>query len=825
MKLSDIWTYLKGLIPHPWWNVQRYVEKVTSSYSWIVIFLFGVLYDNCAHAIYDELTKSDEVKTWLNDSFVFVESNSLFNSLVVLLIAGLAIEEGLKFWQQREFRWSSFCIFLMCIVLFYRDGYWMFAQTVIGLNFKQYLLSLAALVLLTMILPPMIRRFGQCDKNKHDAEVGQLSNDAANDGGRIDLTRQKYANTVCNELQKADISTAPLAVGVLGDWGSGKTTFLNVMKKQLDSWAFCIDFNPWNSKSPEYIIQDFFCSLNGKLSPYCSDMTKSLAQYATVLSGLESPWGGLLAKLANRFLPNQDNELKDEIQNQLSSIGRPVVIFIDDLDRLDHNELFEVLRLVRNTAYFSNIIYVLAYDKQYLNGMLSNKNISNADKYIEKIVQLEFTLPSFSTNFIPLELYRRVAKIETNQTVLRELYGKIFERDYQTNQFRICAYLPQIRDVHRFANLLSVNYRCIAPKELDMAQFFLLQLVQYSNVSLYNKLRYSAQELLDTATDVKNGGLAYYKLKANVECGKEKFLLESLFPGFVRNAKSISYCNQFDRYFTYGLDSDHVPERIVERLLADPSDKELIKKCISSTYRINSLFHHLQSMDISTFKNEQILSFVRLCFNISFENPNISVSSLLYDQLQKVRNKGAELHDLIADVFEKGCNVSNFRVPFAYILREFYAWDPLAIQDPETAPLRLFSEKEIQAWAENNFRLYLSENSITSFEDIMTKGKPFNNLLRASTCFFTNDDGNTGYFSLVYPVVKDCFKDSKIQGFSKVVPKMFYIPEEYYEDELESKLDYICSIFGSLTNYKEFVDNYVDAADCDKQQHYKSLGI
>lgn len=825
MKFADIKAYLKNSIPHPWWNVQRYVAMVASWHSWIALLLFCVLYDNCSYAVYDELTKKDEVKSWLQDSFVFIESHAIFNSLVVLLLAGIAFEMGLKFWQQRKLRWKSICIYIMCIALLYRDEYWLFAETIIGLDYKQYILSLAVLVMLSMMVPPLIRKYGIRETGENNTNSVHLSNDAANDGNRVDLTRQKYANTVCGELQNADISTAPLAVGVLGDWGSGKTTFLNIMKKQVEGWAFCVDFNPWNSQSPEFIIQDFFCSLNGKLSPYCADMTKSLVQYATVLSGMESPWGGLLAKFANRFLPKQENDLKDEIQNQLSSIGRPVVIFIDDLDRLDHNELFEVLRLVRNTAYFSNIIYVLAYDKEYLNGILSSKDIPNADKYIEKIVQLEFTLPSFSTNFIPLELYRRVAGIENNQTVLRSLYNKIFEKDYQTNKFRVCDYLPQIRDVHRFANLLSVNYKCIAPNELDMAQFFLLQLVQYSNVSLYDRLRFSPHDFLDTATDVAKGGLSFYKLKKDVDCGKEKFLIESLFPVLQGNAKSIAYCNQFDRYFTYGLDSDHVPVRIVERLLNDPSDKDLIKKCTSSSNRISSLFHHLQSLEVNGYSNEQVLGFVRLCFNIAFENQNISVCSLLYDQLKNVASKFSELHDPIADIFKKGCEVSSFRVQFAYILREFYAWDPLETQDPETAPLPLFSKSEIEGWAEENIRLYLSENNVTSFEDIMSNDKHFNKLLRASTCSFTDDDGNTGYLSLIYPALKRSFNEAKIQDFKKVVSKMFYIPEEYYEDDIEYKLDYICSVFGSLANYKEFVENYVDATNAEKQKHFKSMGI
>ena len=52
-------------------------------------------------------------------------------------------------------------------------------------------------------------------------------------------------------------------------------------------------------------------------------------------------------------------KLKNDISNELLHLKKKVFVVIDDVDRLDKDEVFEVLRLVRNTAKFCNIIFFL----------------------------------------------------------------------------------------------------------------------------------------------------------------------------------------------------------------------------------------------------------------------------------------------------------------------------------------------------------------------------------------------------------------------------------------------------------------------------------
>ena len=79
--------------------------------------------------------------------------------------------------------------------------------------------------------------------------------------------------------------------------------------------------------------------------------------------------------------------LKEKIEEAITTDGsKPFAIFIDDLDRLEGNELFEVLRLIRITANFRNVVFIVAYDRDYICNVLNeSKNIKRAEEYIQKI--------------------------------------------------------------------------------------------------------------------------------------------------------------------------------------------------------------------------------------------------------------------------------------------------------------------------------------------------------------------------------------------------------------------------------------------------------
>jgi hypothetical protein len=196
-----------------------------------------------------------------------------------------------------------------------------------------------------------------------------------------------------------------IAVGVEGPWGMGKTSALNLLQREIHSLsaeAVVMRFNPWLIADRDDLIRAFLSELSVELKSKISkdlplvddalDSVDALARQLQTLasraakSGFESV-DGALAFLSARYAPDATlSELRKDVEGKLARLGRPIVVMLDDLDRLRARELKRVFQLVKAACDFRGIAYVLAYQRSYVNEALG-------DGYLEKIVQLEVQLP------------------------------------------------------------------------------------------------------------------------------------------------------------------------------------------------------------------------------------------------------------------------------------------------------------------------------------------------------------------------------------------------------------------------------------------------
>jgi predicted KAP-like P-loop ATPase len=79
------------------------------------------------------------------------------------------------------------------------------------------------------------------------------------------LGRIKPAQSFAEQVLALD-STEGVVVGVLGPWGSGKTSFVNLACGRLkDSGITILEFNPWMFSGAEQLVQAFFIELSAQL--------------------------------------------------------------------------------------------------------------------------------------------------------------------------------------------------------------------------------------------------------------------------------------------------------------------------------------------------------------------------------------------------------------------------------------------------------------------------------------------------------------------------------------------------------------------------------
>lgn len=220
------------------------------------------------------------------------------------------------------------------------------------------------------------------------------------------LGRSDGAYILADHLLALDLSGG-FVVGILGPWGSGKTSYVNLMSERfVERSVPVVSFNPWMFSGAEQLVSSFFFELSAqlKIRPGFSEIADDLADYGEGFSGLGwlpliGPWverGRGATKLFAKLLQRRKEGVggrRARLHEELSKLTDPLFVIIDDIDRLTTSEIRDVFKLVRLTASFPNVVYVLAFDRARVESALAEDGIPGRD-YLEKIVQLGFDLPA-----------------------------------------------------------------------------------------------------------------------------------------------------------------------------------------------------------------------------------------------------------------------------------------------------------------------------------------------------------------------------------------------------------------------------------------------
>lgn len=79
------------------------------------------------------------------------------------------------------------------------------------------------------------------------------------------LNRSSAISSFVKQVLELDPSFG-FVVGVLGLWGSGKTSFLNLARLDLEkSGITVLDFNPWMFSGADHLVELFFAEISAQL--------------------------------------------------------------------------------------------------------------------------------------------------------------------------------------------------------------------------------------------------------------------------------------------------------------------------------------------------------------------------------------------------------------------------------------------------------------------------------------------------------------------------------------------------------------------------------
>lgn len=496
-------------------------------------------------------------------------------------------------------------------------------------------------------------------------------------------------------------------IGLYGKWGEGKTSILNMveselLKKDKDNIVL-VRYNPWLLKDQESVLLDFFSSICTK--GFDEEVTNVIKKYGSIISlGTKGILGLLGIPLVGEALDTvikaitginnnkSISEQKDEVNEAIRNSGKHLVVFVDDLDRLDCEEIHAVLKLIRQNTDFYNTTYILSMDydvvTESINSYYSNKKENSGKNFLDKIIQFPLHLPTiqeihlnkFADKYIN-ELLSTIGKSKKDKRNQEDVKHSLKEYVYPL--------FSTPREVIRYVNIL--NY--ILPtlyKEVDLSDLCLLEALKKFSYDSYIKIRSrkhifiynpfvvdsyiedskrtdeeKRQIRIDNIASIhidNSNNKAIYINKI-IDTLLYDYLYQKTYPN---STKKLCDSNFFDKYFLYTTPDNKISEEEINNLinLIETTEINEIKEGLNDyNYKygieevkraINTIFIYI---DIKN--NEKLISNITIAFSL-MDNVIIDrIFSCSYVAKKIFRNLFEEVDDEMKHNYKLIFNIAN----------------------------------------------------------------------------------------------------------------------------------------------------------------------
>lgn len=327
-----------------------------------------------------------------------------------------------------------------------------------------------------------------------------------------------YADKVQRLIQLNSSNPDPITIGIYGKWGEGKTSFLNLIenkidhfdKKEGDKEYLIFHFNPWRYSNEDEMIFDFFDSLAKRFyvekTTNTQKVGKELRKYGRYLKaikisasfGIPAKFGtkitfdpGLILEKLGEDLEGQEitlEILKDKINARLVEVNFKVVVFIDDLDRLDKEEIYTILKLIKLNANFKNFIFIVNIDGDHVAKAIKDRygnDIEDGYQFLEKIINIPIHLPRIEQEdlqyFFDVKLKSIIDKLsflqDTKEDTLNDISLAFSEANFDSP-----------REIIKVLNSFLISAFTLE-KEANIIDIYWIEWLKIKNIKLYNCIK------------------------------------------------------------------------------------------------------------------------------------------------------------------------------------------------------------------------------------------------------------------------------------------------------------------------------------------------
>lgn len=456
------------------------------------------------------------------------------------------------------------------------------------------------------------------------------------------LGRAKFAEHLADDIHSWGGDDS-LVIALYGAWGSGKTSVKNMLleanQKKGRTPLSVIDFNPWQLTGTGGIRSSFFRELGlalkkagpvddvekreQKLNAYAA--TLQIAGTATELLGKALPFSGVpggplvesfgqglksagvsakegseALKASNESAAKSLEEQKRDLSVFLARLPQPLLVVIDDIDRLTTEEILQVVQLVKANADFPRIIYLLLFEREIVAKALNQVSCDKGMEFLEKIIQVGYHIPHASRAAVEKALFAGLARHLDNLPVSK-YWDKHRWRDIYSGGMN--CYFRNLRHVYRFLASFEFHVRHHRSKksfEVNPVDLFGLECLRIFEPGVYERLPdaksiLTRDELSILSDDIEQEDVDQ-ALEQIVSAGVPtsqsvvRGLLSVLFPPISSSygvnsdvsrhhkdwLRQLRVCHPdlFDRYFTLTIADNDLSQSELDRFIALAADAQ-----------------------------------------------------------------------------------------------------------------------------------------------------------------------------------------------------------------------------------------------------------
>lgn len=329
----------------------------------------------------------------------------------------------------------------------------------------------------------------------------------------------KYINGLSSFI--SDCNT-PMTIAIQGDWGSGKTSTLNMVKETLGDTINAVWFNTWQfskfNMDSQLTLSLLSClteelnKISEEVGIDTKDNVNKMLKAITVIGRLGSYAVDIMGaqKLADAMVDKIDSfeekaesydnihmiqNLKSTFQNTIDKIynitNKRIVIFIDDLDRLEPIKAVELLEVLKIFLDCKNCVYVLAIDYGVVTKGIAQKygeNFKHGKNFFDKIIQVPFIMPVSHydiKNYVTTSMASINVKIDESNA---ETYINLIQNSVSSNP------RAMKRLFNAFWLITKIHQDKSLDEEIERQILFALLCFQLSFEKIYNYIVTNCEE-------------------------------------------------------------------------------------------------------------------------------------------------------------------------------------------------------------------------------------------------------------------------------------------------------------------------------------------